>query len=64
MPTRDHTPETHFVGDSQTADSLESLAKAMEAGFADIRQQLDHFTRHDRAFPTQGCTYCGVPSAA
>lgn len=63
--------ETHFVGDSMTAEAIDNTAEAirelrayMENTFAQITMRIDHIARHDRAFPTEGCEYCGVPSAA
>lgn len=64
MPTRDHTPETHFVGDSHTAEQIEALAKDFDDRFDKLERRLEHMARHDRAFPTEGCEFCGVPSAA
>jgi hypothetical protein len=61
---QDYPRETHFVGDSMTAESLESLGKLVDDRFARIEMRLDHLVKHDRAFPTEGCEYCGVPSAA
>jgi hypothetical protein len=52
--------ETHFIGDSYTADQLAAVNKRLDR----IEARQEHFFTHDRAFPTDGCEFCGVPSAA
>lgn len=56
----DYEPETHFIGDSQTAEQLHEISKRLDR----IEARQDHFITHDRAFPTDGCEFCGVLSAA
>lgn len=56
--------ETHFVGDSMTAESIDALRTYMEKRLDEVEQHIEHIVRHDRAFPTEGCEFCGVPSAA
>jgi hypothetical protein len=60
----DREMETHFVGDSMTAESIDNLRRYMDQKFDEVGQHIDHIVKHDRAFPTEGCEYCGVPSAA
>lgn len=62
--TNSYEPETHFVGDSMTAQALGAFQRDMEARFDDLDMHIEHIVRHDRLTPTHGCKYCEVRRAA
>lgn len=64
MHARDHISDTHFVGDSMTAEAIDEFGKRMDEGFADIRAQIRHLGRHSSVTPVPGCEYCEGTHAA
>jgi hypothetical protein len=61
----DYGHETHYVGDSMTAEALRDLYAYIEDGFAQINARIDHIARHDPSTnPVTGCVYCEVRRAA
>lgn len=59
-----YEPETCFVGDTMTAESLDRLDETIKAGFADLKVYVAHLLTHPVVQPVTGCSYCEVRDAA
>lgn len=57
--------ETHFIGDSMTAEAMQQFERRMDEGFAEIKGLLRHILSHDPGInPVPGCELCEARRAA